>query len=727
MADFSPSGYEATGLPSQTLDSLRQGGDPRVLGWLREAVTEGDFINRADPDYDRMSIGMQYVSGNQISEADAAKRPGYLSNLTINESRRVVQAHVSALTDLKPLFAYKSLNPAFAEQADLINKLTVAWWITEQADIELGDVVKYALAAGTGDCVVEWNPYLGMGGDMVLSARDARDTLAIRPPTSSRNIQSWDGLILREAHTVNAMKGLFPTQAHLFRPTSDSLLSSLMGRMRTIVSRFVSPAGDTLAGLNAPAVASRMRTGEILLYRTYLTDRSRNLTTNVIPMGTPGSSWAYTVRPGEYLYPYKRLIVATPEAVLYDGPNTYWHGQFPVSRLKLWNLPWQFLGKGLLSDLQPIQDAINSLAQDVLLGIKKWMDPSVVYNRGAVSEAFMRVFDPRRPGAKIKLTQEGVKEGFKLQEGPPAQVLSLAMQMTQLLLSKFDDLSGTPNLQELLALRQLPGADTIQRYWEALTPELRQEGRQLEAFLRPIAEQAKYMRFQYESNARRVQILGDAGAILSDFDFDPAQMVPALTKGQPGYTPELDASLPRDQRARAFARSIVFTMAPNSILAINSQEKKMIAMQNFRMGVLDFWSYHEAMETPNVGAPPAIPLPPLQPIDPLMMQQMLSTPEGLMEFQQKYTLDPMSGQILELRVPITVTERLLAQNMLGIGTAAGPAAGEGPPGGASGGSSGPGGGRGRPASGQSTPKMEQKSDGRTTVTESNHSKGPNSR
>ena len=64
-----------------------------------------------------------------------------------------------------------------------------------------------------------------------------------------------------------------------------------------------------------------------------------------------------------------------------------------------------------------------------------------------------------------------------------------------------------------------------------------------------------------------------------------------------------------------------------------------------------------------------------------------------------YTLDPATGQIMEIRIPNTVTERLMAQNMMGIGVAVNPA--------------------GRKASGQESPQVEEKDGGaRTTVTES---------
>lgn len=122
-------------------------------------------------------------------------------------------------------------------------------------------------------------------------------------------------------------------------------------------------------------------------------------------------------------------------------------------------------------------------------------------------------------------------------------------------------------------------------------------------------------------------------------------------------------------------------------------------MMNFqlaRMGYLDFWTLHESLETPNIGNPPPMPLPVLQPpTDPMELLQGLQT--------GKYLPNPqMPGALLEMRTPMTVTERLMAQQTLGIGMTTNPA--------------------GRKASGQSSPAVEEKTDSsgapRQTVTES---------
>lgn len=721
-------------MPRLTSDALQRG-DPRVLGWLREWVQEGDYINRQDPSYDLIGKAQDYITGNQLS-ADQC-RLKYLPQVTINEVRKAMQAHVSAITDLKPIAGWRA-NPEYAVQANLLNQILYAEWITTMMDLDLGDCVKYSLAGGTGDLVIDWDPHAPLGGAHQLTARDPRDTLPLRP-SFGRSAQLWEGVCFREEHTVNVLKGMYPQQATLFKSSSDTLLGQVMGRFKTGVSRLISPADplDSIAYPGTAATTKKARSGALVLYRAYFRDRTRNMTTQPIPMGSPGTNWAYLVAPGDPLYPRGRLVVATDDVLIYDGPNTYWHGMFPFCRLKLWSVPWQFLGIPLFNDLLPLQDAINDTVHDVRLAMRQWTNPDITYNRTAVSEATMKLMDPRRPGKRVKV-QPGFGDPWKKEEGPNPSVIQMGLELWQQLTQKFADLAGTANLSALLQLRQLPSADTIQKYYEALTPEIRTEARQVELFLRDFSQMVKVNYFQFMSQAKRVQLLGTGGQMLDSFDFDPDSFVPALMPGDPGYTPELDArTTSRDQRAQWFHNQFLFVVAPNSVLAMDAQERKMMRFQLARMGYYDFWSLHETLETPNVGAPPAIPLAPLEPPPPdalpNMLQQAMSMagqmagqmvaqgPEAiqagmgmLMNGQmgipqytdpasgRTFVLTPGSSQIMELRVPVTVTERLQAQQMLGIGQTVNPA--------------------GRKASGQETPQQEEKPDGaggtRTTITES---------
>ena len=693
MPDFSPSGLYQ--MPPMTLDSLRLGGDPRVLGWIQEAVQEGDLINRDDPAFELAEKGMRYIIGDQRDPS--VPHLQYIPYAILNKSRKATQAHVSALTDIKPVFGYRAMNPHFTFHSELLNKLTIAWWLEAMADLTLADCIKYALAGGTGDLCVEWDPGGGFGqGDHKIIAKDFRDTLPIRPSTDP-SPQLWQGVVFREAHSINAMRTKYPTYEQAFRPAPDTLLTTIMSRFRRVVARLQTPGGDTLAGLAGVPQARPVRPGDVVLYRVYLNDLTRNLTNRPIPMGDPTANWSYVVEPGALLYPQRRLIVCTPELVLYDGPNTYWHSMYPFARLKLWSVPWCFLGLSLLHDTIPIQDAINDSMKDLRLGIKQWTNPDTRFDKNSVSRAFQQAFDPQRPGKKIGLNMLGApsREPYQKMDGPNPQVLSLLLDLYRQLNTEHDELTGVANLQALLQLRQLPGADTLQKYYEAMTPELRQEGRNVEAFLRDVAQMHKFNLFQFQTSTRRMNILGDAALALEDFDFDPETLVPAMDElvqevdpvsgiprmiPNPQYLPELDRRRARSDRAKAFARMFVFTVAPNSILAMATQERKMMNFQLARMGYLDFWSLHESLETPNVGTPPPIPLPPLQP-----PQNEVELAQGLAA--GKYLPDPTRpGQLLEVRTPMTVTERLIAQQLLGIGMTENPS--------------------GRKATGQTAPHVE---------------------
>lgn len=710
MPDFSSP--EIEGLPAATAEAL-EFGDPRVLGWLKEAEDEGDVINRADPNYDKFEEAMRTVAGDQ-SASGVPSRPSYLPRLTINESRRAVQAHTSTLTDLKPLFSFHTDNPAYQFSGNLINKRTVAWWVTRMIDITLGDVIKYALIGGTGDMGVEWDPYLGGFGDNQWIARDPRDTIPIRPG-NSRDLQQWQGLMLREELPVNVLRARFPTKAHLFMQASpDGTLARLKGRLLSVMHQLQRPVGDTLAGLDDPVAAKpRMPQGGVVVRRAYLTDLTRNMTQKPIVMGQAGTNWAYAVQPGELLYPRKRLIVWTDTGLIFDGPNPYWHGKYPAARLTLWDLPWMRLGLSVIADTLSVQHTINDVAADLTNGIKKWIAPTVKFDRSAVSESFMKLYDPRKPNARVKLNA-GYGEGFGHVDGPNPNVLGLALDWFNRLVEKHNDLTSTTNLEALLQLRQVPGADTIQKFTDAMTPQIRSEARQIEAFLRTPAEMVKVNWFQYETKQHRISVLGDAAVTLDDFDMDPDTMVPALNPGEPGYTPELDAGRSRDQRAMFFHKQFVFRVAPNSLIALNAQETKMTHFQLARMGYVDFWTLLEMLEIGNVGTPPPIPLPPLDlPDDPAEIMANLRIPGATdpTTGQQispglnpggKYMLDPASGQLLELRQPMTITERLMAQQLLGIGMTVNPA--------------------GRKAAGDSAPHTEMKDGGtRPTTTESSQS------
>lgn len=621
-----------------------QPGDTRILGWLEEAIEEGSQINASDPSYDGIEKAMEYVVGRQ----KRGEKPSYLPDIIVNRTKKAIRSHKSALTDIRPLFNYKTKNPRFTRSLDILNNLILAWWTNTFADRALADAVAYASTAGCGDVLVEFDPNFQEGDNRLIS-RDPRDTLPIRP-SRDPSIQDWEGVIIREAHSINALRAAYPEFRDRIRPGQNK-----WGGVHTKFQRITkSTPVSTLDGLKGGPRKSMEASSEVVLYRTYLRDRSINLNPGTILVGKPGTNWCYKVAPGQPLYPRKRLILATEEVILYDGPNPDWHGMYPISRLKLDPWPWIFLGLGLVHDLLPMQDATNEVFNYILMNFSQHVQPGTYFDANAVPESVVKRFDKRKPNFKLRV-KATMGDGVKPDQ--PAVLPAYAMQLVTTLLQQFDDLAETANLQSLMALRQMPGADTIEAYYRALTPGIREEIRMLQMFLREVGEMVKCNIFQYYSKARRIMLLGDSGRALEDFDYDPDTLVPAFKVGDPLYVPELDASKPRDERALWFHKLFTFYVHPDSAVAMHSQDQKMLYLQLGRMGYMDFWTIMEKLEVPNVGSPPPIPLPIRN-----WEYDVAKGPGGI----------PVPPP-MEVRIPETITERLMAQQQLGIGQTQNPA------------------------------------------------------
>src|SRR5881394_2687594 len=604
-----------------------------VHDWIKEAVAEGEAFMQADPAWDTVDRNMDYIMGRQRALQITELRPAYVSHAVLNETKRTRKRHISALTDLKPVYAYRTPNPNFQKQSLLLNQLTVVHWINTFADLALADAADYAFVAGSGDIVCEYDPYYGPMGDIVMSARDPRDTIPIRPSRDG-SVQNWFGMIIREAHSLNVLKQMYPNHPALLQQSASPWGGGVFTKWKRALNRIMgSGSTSTLSGLTKVHSGPATLTGnEVILYRCYVNDASVNTTAHNVLMGPAGVSWSYMVPPGGRLYPRKRLIIATEAGILWDGPNTYWHGMSPCARLQLDHVPWSFFGVPIVDSNLPIQDAINDLLNTMLDDIRQKKRPPLAGN-ARVSEPKLKQFDPLKPNARIR-TEEQVGTGLQVVEIPDLPPYTLEL-------------------------------------WQAL--------------------------------------LGDAGMTLADFDYDPGNLIPAMAPTDSGYHPELDSNRDQKDRAQFFLQLFTFYVTPNSLLALNAKSEQLKYVQLARAGLCDRWTLWEKLEIPNGGSPPLMLLPSDEqgtPPDPALMEAVAA---GLVP---NMSIDPNTGQLLTLRVPTTITERLQAEMQLfGGGMTVGPAgssASSGNP--TQGGGGGMGGARegaGRKATAQKSPSIER--------------------
>jgi hypothetical protein len=636
-----------------------------LLKWIYAAVVDGEAILKADPSYDDIEKSIAYIMGDQID----SKRPTELSSISINKLKDIVLQTVSALTDMHPLFGFKTFNTKFQAQGETLDKLARVWWVNSFSDLRLADVIRFSSVCGTGYCEVGWNGSLGGGaGDIELIARDPRDILPIRP-TMDPSAQTWEGVIIRTSKSLNELRARFPEKADRLKPDRHpfSLAERMWRKFKGVGNRFASPAVDHLTAAPKSAVP---RVPSIDLYHVYTKDRRIFKGFEAVIMGDPETNWSYTVYPlgatkadgsiateeDARLFPRGRLIICTRSVILYDGPNPYWHGMFPIIKLCMDPWPWSMLGVGLARDLMPIQDAVNEVSNGIMDNIRKVLRPGVIGDKKSVPESQWQRLDTRVPGMKLK-TNSTMGAGIELTKTDPLPVY--VFDFLKLMVATMDQMSGVANLQALTQLNQAPGADSIEKMQEAMTPILRLRGRLLEAFLRELGEMVKCNFFQFYNMPRRVAMLGDEGVNFQDFDFDPGTLVPAMTEHEPDYDPQYDAlKVPRGDRAKRHMKNFTFQITPNSLLAISQLSRKLMYLQLWRGGIIDPWTLFEILEIPNGGEPP-------------------------------------NGAK-------TITERLLAMQMIGLQGQVNPA--------------------GQKASGQQAPSIQVKSDSsglpRTTVSES---------
>jgi hypothetical protein len=636
--------------------------EQQLLRWLNTARLEGEAVLKAEPAYDDMDRSISYVMGDQMDP----RRPVGLANISDNRFKHIVLQTVAALTDIHPVFGFKTFNERFLKQSTVLDKLTRSWWMNSFADLRLADVIRYAAVLGTGYVEIQWDPVAARGvGDIKLIPRDPRDIVPIRPSLDP-DIQTWEGIIIKTSQTINELKYRYPGKS-IVADRAPNVFTRTWTRARRAMTHIISPSAVDVLTQDAPQNAvTKIPSADV--YYTYVKDRRKWKGEGPIIMGDPKTDWAYPVYPKGFtkpnnkpatdddsrLFPRGRLIISTKRDILYDGPNPYWHGMFPVARLQLDPWPWSLLGPGLGKDLLPLQDTINEIYNGILDAVRKALRPAIIGDKKAMPESQWQRTDTRLAGLKFK-TNPATGKGVEFVD-PPA-LPNYVPDMLQFTMNEMDTLSGVANLTALTQLKQAPGADTIEKMMESLTPVLRLRGRLLESFLRAMGEMVMAMFFQFYNLPRRVQILGEDGISMDDFDFDPGTLVPAVAEGEDEYDPNLDSRLHRADRAKWHMKNFTFQITPNSLLSISQISRKLTYLQLWRGGLMDPWSLFEALEIPNGGMPP--------------------------------------------KGASTITERLQAANEMGLTGTVSPA--------------------GRKATGQTTPSLQVKDEGgvpRVTVSES---------
>lgn len=594
-----------------TSDPLRPTATPApehhsyVLSWVHELLEEGRAFIEAQPGYDRIEPTIEAIMG--LNEPE---RPKNLSMVRSNEIGKIATILSASLSDIKPFWEYRTKNAYYDESVRILAGLSEHWYLERSIDRKLGAAAKYSLAAGSGYTNMVWNPDLQ---DVDVIAEDPRDVYPVRPLSSPSSLNDAYAVITEKEVPVSYLEARFPHAKGFLkaqRVASTADIVTPKSRLGKFISRLnVSPMEIYKSLMGGPS--KQIGAGVPVTYLRTIVARDTTIVDADTYVGQfdshnePLNNWSYIAKKGMSRYPRRRMVLCTPDFVLYDGPNIYWHGLSGVSQLTLDPWPWTYLGKSPLWDLLPLQADVDKLLRYVSDRIALIMRPPVVADRRAVSEGEFRKFDIGRPNQKLRVGPGGEIKPMEIPSIDPA-----VKDHINFLLQRMQYLAGAHDLSAVAQLNQVPGSGTLERLIEAMTPDLRARSRQVEIFMREFATMLAYNFAQFYTMSRRITIMGPSGQTVDDWDFDHNTWIPshlASDRNASGAIPPDRLLSPRNRydRTREFMRHLTFHVKPGTLLNDAQMTERMTYLQLGRMGWLDIYTVLQKFDIPNIGEPPS--------------------------------------------------------------------------------------------------------------------------
>lgn len=609
------------------------------LGWLKEVCEDGENFLKSQRAWGDIDRAVELISGT----ADL-KVPRNLSRLSVNMTKHDVRDAVATLSNMRPLWGYRTDNDDFQKHATVLNKMLRAWYFQPFVRKSIRKALQYATGAGLGWVSPIWksDAIIAGRGDISLDVYGPRQVLPWGLPQDNDIQKAYVVTIVVETPIQIAM-AMHPTEIDKMVPDRSAPTWMRKGIRR--VQRFVSP----LLNLLGPGSGKEQQESPfptIDIYHSYILDLSINQTGQDVFMGTPGTSWAYKVpsygsniktgifdkeghelvreatREDSMIFPLRRLTKWTKQGILYDNSSTWWHGKVPVVPFVTDDWPWDFLGYPMTRDSAPLQESATRLLRALDDSANVKLDPPLLIDENTMSNALNQRFNPRKPGQRMTYNQQQNDTPVKI--AVPSEYYSVDAWVAGFpdkLFEWMHALNGTRDMQAIAKARQVPSGDSLEKLMELAGPLITDMSMNMEGSMVSLGEMWKALAFQFYDLSRRVQILGQDGVTEEDYDYDPGNMVPSHTpdevqkikqeqelakKNSVAYSIP-PSRLSQVERARMHLNSFVFHVTPNSLHQITQLTKKLLYLQLWKgQFPIDPWSVAEAMDLENYGNATAV-------------------------------------------------------------------------------------------------------------------------
>jgi hypothetical protein len=466
-------------------------------------------------------------------------RPDWRSSFYDNVLADMRIESKAGLTDIHPAMDISCVVDDYKKQADIANNVIRAVYQDQSLDLELADLIDFALLNTGFLKIVAYEP-----GVMEITSNALGTVIPVT--MKGRDLQSSSAVIYRDYEPLGYFYRKFGHRAVGLERQSIGLHATIgddsYQRPDSIPEyqwRSLSPAMKLRMSLSRKAAVPQ-RGGYstepypvIPLAEIYHEDYSLNEFGHPVLVKHPDLSVAehnyhYIVQPKGFMYPRKRLTVFGGDQVVYDGPSPFWDGQYPFCMLSLNPCVWAPGGISKYRDLVPLCRSLNRVGSGVEETVIDAVNRNVVTRRGAIAPIDWDRYDPSKPKQKLMLNgNANVSQDFKYMEAKqlPAYVEMWLKHLDQRIKSR----SGALDIQGLMSKKQVSGGDAIEGMRDAKSGPYRLESRYVEELIVKAATMMVSRIFQFYTVDQRLRLLGPDGQTWEDYDYQASSMVPAFS------------------------------------------------------------------------------------------------------------------------------------------------------------------------------------------------------
>lgn len=593
-----------------------------VLGWMSEAVQEGQRYLESQRGYDDIDNAISMIIGEdeKISKA--------LSHVKINLAKRDIAEIVATLSNIRMLGTIKTDNKELDDVVSVLNRAQKQWYLSTFADRKIRSALQFAAVGAKGYVEMGWKKdYWTAGrGDIVLTPRGPRAVLPIQMGPD-HDLQECYCVIIKETLGLNRALAKFPNHSDLFMPNGDRP-GWFRRAMRKL--KFNSPA------LNASEMdKNREDDGGFPLvdiFKAYIIDLTVNTSTYARTMGKVGTNWEYTVpylgqeiasdqrneggqtlyRKAEWedclLYPLRRRVIFTPIGIIEDDSSPWWHRRVPIIPFSLDDWPWDYLGYSLTRDVEKPQQSLTRILRAMDDSANARLDAPIGYDdSGGMSKGAAERFNPRKGGQRLRMNMQ-MGDPIKMLV-PPAyyDLPSWVPELAKSLGESIPSLLGARGMEALGKAKQMPAGDTLEKLMELTGPRTIDRARNEEVSIRDITDMWVPMAFQFYTTKRLLTMLGPDAAISEMKDYDPTNLIPSHTQAEfalikEGKRPADKSSTQLVHRALHHIENFYTEVKAHSAHSITQMSRRLELFQLFLRGFpIDPETVAEAFDITNFG------------------------------------------------------------------------------------------------------------------------------